>query len=177
MTGKLLGLGAAGLLQISVWMSLALVVTGKALSALPFHASSAVWSLVFYVLGFLFFGVLLMGTGSLGQNLKESQQYGMIWSLGSVVPMMFMSLLVTEPNGTLARVLSFIPLTAPATMFLRLHSIDPPAWWETALSALLLGVSAWVALKLMAKLFRVGLLLYGKRPTIPEILKHLRRPA
>lgn len=177
MTGKLLGLGAAGLLQIAVWMSLVLVVSGKVLSTLPMHATAVIWSLVFYVLGFLLFGVLLMGTGSLGQNLKESQQYGMMWSLGSVIPLMVLTLLIAEPNGVLARVLSFIPLTAPATMFLRLHSIDPPSWWETALSAGVLALSAWIALKLMAKLFRLGLLLYGKRPTVPEILKLLRRPA
>ena len=176
MAGKILGLGAAGLLQITVWMSLALAVAGKVLTTFPLHAASAIWSLVFYILGFLFFGVLLMGTGSLGQNLKESQQYGMMWSLGSVVPLMFMSILITEPNGVLARVLSFIPLTSPATMFMRLHSSEPPAWWETALSAAILAVSAWIALKVMAKLFRLGLLLYGKRPTIPEIFKHLRRP-
>lgn len=177
LAGKLLGLGAAGLVQIAVWMSLALVIAGKVLTTLPFHATSVIWSLVFYIFGFLLFGVLMMGTGSLGQNLKESQQYGMMWSLASVVPLMFMSLLITDPNGLLARVLSFIPLTAPATMFLRLHSIDPPPWWETALSAVLLAVAAWVALKLMARLFRLGLLLYGKKPTVPEIVKLLRRPA
>ena len=177
MTGKLLGLGGAGLLQIAIWMVPVIAVGSGKLAILPFQPLATFWSLVFYVLGFLLFGVLLMGTGSLGQNLKEVQQYGMMWSLASVVPIIFWTLLVAEPNGVLARVLSFIPLTAPATMFLRLHSIDPPAWWETALSAAVLAVSAWVALKLMAKLFRVGLLLYGKRPTIPEILKLLRRPA
>ena len=62
-------------------------------------------------------------------------------------------------------------------MFLRLHSIDPPPWWETALSAAILALSAWVALKLMARLFRLGVLLYGKRPTIPEILRQIRKPA
>jgi ABC-2 type transport system permease protein len=177
LAGKLLGLGAAGLLQIAIWMTLSLAVASKTLSMLPFHVESTLWSLVFYVLGFLLFGVLMMGTGSLGQNLKEVQQYGMMWSLASVVPMMFLSILVPEPNGLFARVLSFIPLTAPATMFMRLHSVDPPPWWETTLSAALLAVSAWFALKVMARLFRVGLLLYGKRPTIPAILKMLRRPA
>ena len=62
-------------------------------------------------------------------------------------------------------------------MFLRLHSIHPPPWWETALCAAILAVSVWGALKVMARLFRLGVLLYGKRPTIPEIVKQLRKPA
>jgi len=177
LAGKLVGLGGAGLLQIAVWMLLALGAASGKLSMIPFQVSSLLWSFVFYILGFLLFGVLLMGTGSLGQNLKEVQQYGMMWSLASVIPLIFWTLLVNEPNGALARVLSFVPLTAPATMFLRLHSFDPPPWWESVLSAAILAVSCWIALKVMARLFRVGLLLYGKRPTIPEILRHLRRPA
>ena len=169
--------GMARTLQDLNRLDEAIAVASRTLSMLPFHAASTLWSLVFYVLGFLLFGVLMMGTGSLGQNLKEVQQYGMMWSLASVVPLMFLSILVPEPNGVFARVLSFIPLTAPATMFMRLHSVDPPPWWETTLSAALLAVSAWFALKVMARLFRVGLLLYGKRPTIPAILKMLRRPS
>jgi len=181
--GKLLGLGGAGLLQVGVWFSLVLLFLPMLVpllslpGAIPVRIGSLLVSFVFYLLGFLLFGILLTGTGSLGQNLKESQQLGIFWSLGSVVPMMFMMIIVDEPNGPFARILSFIPLTAPVTMFLRLNSSDPPPVWEDALAALVLAGATWGALKLMGKIFRVGLLLYGKRPTIPEIFRLLRKPA
>lgn len=183
--GKLIGLGGAGLLQIAVWVGISQILFGAAMAFAPGAALqgshsrlfAVVWSLVFYLLGYLLFGVLLTGTGSLGQNLKESQQYGMMWSMGSVIPMSMMWVLLNDPNGLPARVLSFVPLTAPVTMFLRLNSTDPPSGLEVLLIAGVLAVSVWISLKLMAKIFRVGLLLYGKRPTIPEILKVLRRPA
>ena len=175
--GKLIGLGGAGLLQIAIWFGLLLIPAGMAIPTFHLRAGAILASIVFYVLGFLLYGVLLTGTGSMGQNLKESQQYGMMWSLSSAVPMMFMMLLLAEPNGMLARVLSFIPLTAPGTMFLRLNAPEPPPWWEVALVAAVLAAAVWLALKVMAKMFRIGLLLYGKSPTIPEIVRLMRRPA
>lgn len=175
--GKLIGLGGAGLLQVTVWFGMVLIPAAALLARLPIHGGAIFASFVFYLLGFLLFGTLLLGTGSLGQNLKESQQLGMVWSLFSVIPMMFMMIVLSEPNGIFPRVLSFFPLTAPVTMFLRLNSADPPPWWEVVLSAAVLAGSAWLALKVMAKIFRVGLLLYGKRPTIPEILRLVRRPS
>jgi ABC-2 type transport system permease protein len=175
--GKLLGLGGAGLLQVGIWFGMVLIPAATFIARLQIHPTAVLASFVFYLLGFLLFGILLLGTGSLGQNLKESQQLGMLWSFGSVVPFWMFMLLLSEPNSTLARVLSFIPLTAPVTMFLRLNSQDPPGWIEVAAAAAALAAGAWLAWRLMSRLFRVGLLLYGKRPTIPEIFKLLRRPA
>lgn len=177
LAGKLIGLGGAGLLQIAIWVGMVLLPAAAFVPRLQLNPWALAASLVFYVLGFLLFGVLLTGTGSLGQNLKESQQYGMMWSFGSVIPMMFLMLIISEPNGMFARILSFIPLTAPTTMFLRLNGSDPPVWWETLLVGLLLAAATWAVHRVMAKLFRVGLLLYGKSPTIPEIVRLLRRPA
>ena len=181
--GKLIGLGGAGLLQVFIWFGLVLVMLPLAVATLtlpggiPVRFGAVAISFVFYLLGFLLFGILLTGTGSLGQNLKESQQLGMIWSMGSIIPMVFMMLIVSEPNGVVARVLSFIPLTAPVTMFLRLNSTEPPPAWEIALAAVVLAAAVWLSLRIMGKIFRVGLLLYGKRPTLPEIFKLLRRPS
>jgi ABC-2 type transport system permease protein len=174
--GKLIGLGGAGLLQVVIWFGMVLVPAAGLLAQVPVHWLGLAFSFVFYLLGFLLYGILMLGTGSLGQNLKEGQQLGMVWSIGSAVPMMFLMIIVGEPNGVMARTLSFIPLTAPMTMFLRLASEDAPPWWESILAAAVLAGAVLLALKAMSKLFRVGLLLYGKRPTIPEILRVIRRP-
>lgn len=171
--GKLLGLGAAGLLQLAVWLAMTVVPLLVFAVGLVFSPVTVLLCLAYFVLGFLLFGALMTGTGVLGTNLKEMQQYGMLWSIGSVVPLMFLVKLLIEPNGTLARVLSYIPLTAPATMMMRLGSGSVP-WWEIVLTLAILSVSVWLAITLAGRVFRTALLMYGKRPTIPEIIRWLR---
>ena len=87
--------------------------------------------------------------------------------------MIMMMAIISEPNGTLARVLSYIPLTTPVTMMMRLPSEQVP-WWEFPATAVLLALATWFAIWLGARLFRLGSLMYGKRPTVPEIFKWLR---
>jgi ABC-2 type transport system permease protein len=173
LAGKVLGLCAAGLTQILIWASMGVL---PALVFLPFiqlRWEQLVVAVVFFILGFLLFGSLMGGFGSIGTNLKESQQTSMIWTLTAVTPMFFVAIVVSEPNGTLARVLSFIPFTAPITMMLRVSSAPVP-WWEIFLSAAVLGGSMVLFLRLAAKVFRVGVLMYGKRPGLMEIVRWLR---
>lgn len=180
LTGKLLGLGAAGLLQVCVWF--AVVIAGGlafagALAALgvgiPWGAIGA--SLLFFLAGYLFLGSLMLGTGSLGSNIRESQQYSVIWTMMTVLPLIFLKLLIDEPHGTVARILTWIPFTAPLTVVLRM-TLDPGgiAWWELAGSLGLLALCTWATIGVAARLFRVGLLLTGSRPRLREILRQAR---
>ena len=127
------------------------------------------------VTAYLFLGSLMLGTGSLGNNFRESQQFSMVWSLSMVVPMMFMQVLIFDPHGTLARVFTWIPFTAPITTVFRL-ALEPEgiAWWEVVGSWLVLVASTWLALHLGARLFRVGVLMSGARPKLREILRQAR---
>ena len=144
LAGKLLGLGAAGLLQIAVWLAM-LMVTG--LGVVPMLMSSRVdvpWlalslALPFFIMAFLFFGGLMLGTGSLGSNMREAQQLAMVWSLTAALPMMMMAVLIREPNGTVAKVMTWMPFTAGPVVILR-ASNDAAllAWWEIAGSLLVL---------------------------------------
>lgn len=180
LAGKLLGLGAAGLLQIAVWLAM-LMVTG--LGVVPMLMSSRVdvpWlalalALPFFVMAFLFFGGLMLGTGSLGSNMREAQQLAMVWSLTAALPMMMMAVLIREPNGTVAKVMTWIPFTAGPVVILR-ASNDAAllAWWEIAGSLLVLLGSTWLALRLGGRLFRIGLLSAGARPTLREIIRQAR---
>lgn len=176
LAGKLLGLGAAGLLQVGVW---SLMVSGAALPAL---ASGVVvpWGAVLaavplFVLGYLFVGSLMLATGSLGTTQRESQQLGVIWTLPVIAPAALMTALIAEPNGALARVLTFIPFTAPITLVTRL-SLEPggvsPLEIAGSCAALLIGIV--IAVKLAARLFRVGLLLTGARPSWRAIWRQAR---
>lgn len=180
LAGKLLGLGAAGLLQIGVWLAMVLT-TG--LGIVPLLLTSGValpWSSValaipFFMLAFLFFGGLMLGTGSLGSNMREAQQLAMIWSLTAALPMMLMAVLMKEPHGIVARVLTWLPFTAGPVVVLRASTdADLLAWWEVAGALVILAASTWLALRVGARLFRVGLLTSGARPGFREILRQAR---
>jgi ABC-2 type transport system permease protein len=177
MVGKLLGLGGAGLLQLSCWSSMGLVAT-VLFSAVTGSLAPAAYAIcfLFYVLGYLLYGSLMLGFASLGSNFRESQQMASLWSLIASAPAFILIALIESPQGGLARAFSFIPFTAPMTMMFR-YVVDPtgtPAW-EILLSAAILAGTAIVALLGSARLFRVGLLLYGKRPGVREIWRWLVR--
>jgi len=180
LSGKLIGLGAAGLLQVILWLSL-LVFGG--IGILPMIISAHVdvpWmagllALPLFIASFLFFGSLMMGSGSLGSNMREAQQLAMVWSLTAALPLMMMGPLIQDPHGSLARVLTWIPITSAAVVMFR-ASLDPAslAWWEVAGAFAVLAASTWMAIRMGARLFRVGLLTSGARPSFKEIIRQAR---
>jgi ABC-2 type transport system permease protein len=173
LAGKILGLCGAGLTQLLIWMSMGLIPALLLLPQLDLALSQILLALLFFLLGFLLFGSLMGATGALGANLRESQQISLVWTMPAIIPMLFISFLITEPNGVLARVLSFIPLTSPVAMMIRIASGRVP-WWDTAIAALILTGSLIFFVKLASRLFRLGVLMYGKRPTLREMSRWLR---
>lgn len=177
--GKLLGLGAAGLMQIVVWLGF-LMVGGLGILPLVIAARMEVpWlamalALPMFVVSFLFFGSLMLSTGSLGSNMREAQQLAMVWSLTAAFPLIMMAMLIQDPHGTAARVMSWIPLTSAAVVVLR-ASLDPAslAWWEIAGAFSVLVISVWFAIRIGGRLFRIGLL-SSSRPTLREVLRQAR---
>jgi ABC-2 type transport system permease protein len=132
-----------------------------------------VLGVVYYVLGFTLYAILMAGVGALGATSQESQQLAGVFSFFAAIPYMLSGFLFTNPNMGIARVLSFFPLTAPTMMMLRLPLAEVP-WVDVAVSVVALLLSIPVALWAGAKLFRVGLLIYGKRPTLKEMWLILR---
>ena len=131
--------------------------------------------LLFFVTGYLFMGSLMLGFGSLGSTTRESQQLTTAWTLLAVLPMMFIGLFIANPHSLPALIMTWIPFTAPVTVILRL-TLAPEgiAWWEIAGSLAVLIASTWFALRLGARLFRIGLLLTGSRPKLRAILRQAR---
>lgn len=172
--GKLLGLGAAGLLQLAIWLGMALVPLVLLVAGLALSPGLVLLCLAYFVLAFLLYGTLITATGVLGTNAKDMQQYGMFWSIGCAIPAVFMEVLLREPHGATARILSYVPLTSPVTMMIRL-GIGGVAWWEVVGTLLLLAVGVVVALRVAARVFRTALLMYGKRPTVMEVFRWMRR--
>jgi len=175
MAGKLIGLGAAGLLQVGIWSGLGITTVLLFVVSFALHPGLFAFCAVFYLLGYLLYGSLLLGIGSLGSNQRESMQYTWILSLTTASPLVFWFNILSDPQSTLAHIFTAIPLTAPITMMVR-YSVDPagtPGWQILATLAWLV-ISTLLALKISAKVYRVGLLLYGKRPTPREIWRWIR---
>ena len=176
MWGKLLGLGAAGFLQLIVWAAMS--VTGILSFAIPLllEPVTVLVCLPLFLLGYLLLGSLMLGTGSLGSNLREVNQWSAVWAMLSVLPMFVLQPVLADPHSPLARGLTYFPLTTASMLILR-YALDPKGLplWELALGYAVLIVSTWLAVKGAARIYKVGLLLYGKRPTPRQLLRWLFR--
>jgi ABC-2 type transport system permease protein len=180
LAGKLIGLGGAGLLQIVVWLG---ILTALGVGVVPILLSTRIefpWislllALPLFLLGFVFFGSMMMGTGSLGSNMREAQQLAMIWSLTAALPLMMMAILMKEPHGLVARVMTWLPVTAAPVVILR-ASLDRAslAWWEVGGAFAVLAVSSWIAIRIGGRLYRIGLLSAGSRPSLKEVIRQAR---
>ncbi len=172
--GKLLGLGAAGLLQLAIWLTMALLPAAMLIAGLAFSPKIVILCLAYFVLAFLLYGTLITATGVIGTNAKDMQQYGMFWSIGSAIPMVFMEVLLRDPRGATAQFLSYFPLTSAVTMMIRIGA-EGVSWWEIPLTLGILALSVWIALRFAARVFRTALLMYGKRPTVREVFRWMRQ--
>jgi ABC-2 type transport system permease protein len=177
--GKVIGLGALGLTQVGVWLLSGIVLTGGlgavAAGVLALLSPGVIaLALVYFVLGYLLYGVLMAAAGSLGTSMRESQQIGGLFSFAAALPWMINGFLFANPNFVLARLLSWFPLTAPMMMMLRLpYGTVPTIDIIGSLAVLALSVPAvmWAG----AKVFRTSLLMYGKRLSVKEVVAALRR--
>ena len=178
MLGKLIGLGGAGLTLVGAW-----VVMGSALAAqitifMQFHPSMILFAigLPLFLLGYLFYASLMCGIGAIANNLREAQQIALTFTLMNFVPMWAFWSIVATPNGAFATGLSLFPLTAPTAMMMRLAVTNGAVpVWQIATSLGLLAITACIAVMISSRIFRVGMLMYGKTPNLPEILRWVRQ--
>lgn len=181
LAGKLFGLGSAGLTLVAVWITAGAFAGGSALAfmnvSLPL--SLLVCGLLYFLFGYLFYASLMIGMGAITSNLREATQYSGYLTILVVCPFWVMVKFLNTPNSGLAVGMSLFPPTAATSMMLRMSAaaisgaVIPP--WQIALSLVLLSGSAVLTLMLSSRLFRLGMLLYGKTPNLPEIMKILRQ--
>ena len=182
MTGKLFGLGFISLLQLIVWLGLGSTLSGSSfgggglmggevgLGPIGGDIPASMWALalVYFLGGFLLLGSLMMALGAVGASVRESGQLSSVFTLPVIAPIWFGSAILANPDSLFARILSFVPLTAPVTMMLRL-GVGPVAPWQTVTSLVVLTLSVVGALWIAARLFRAATLLTGVKPT-PRVL-------
>jgi len=180
LTGKVLGIGAAGLAQVVVWvisapllLRMASSTFGGFISAIQLPANFFVLAVVYFILGYLLFAVLSAGIGAISSNSREGQQLIGIFTLPLFIPLWLISLLIAFPDNPIWVVLTILPITAPVEAIIRLGVSDIPAW-ELVASIAVLVLSIIGLLLLTIKVFRAYLLMYGKRPGIGQIIRSLR---
>jgi len=181
MVGKLVGVGLAGLTQLLVWalLGLALSSYGAAnmmslLAKVQVPPMVFVYFVIYFVLGFMLYSAIFMTIGAMCATDQDAQHLQGLVTLPMIVPLLTLMLLIQSPNSGLAVGLSLIPLFAPMMMLSRIILLQPPAW-QIALSMLLLVGAIAVAVTFAARVFRVGILMYGKPPSMRELMRWYRQ--
>jgi ABC-2 type transport system permease protein len=171
--GKLLGLGSAALLLVVAWGALALTSLAAQAPGFALPPGTILVAALYFLVGYLFFGSFMLGVGSLVSTYQEANQIAAMVSFSAMLPFFLISTIIDNPSSGLAVALSLFPWTAAVGMMMRLPSGLVP-WWQIVLSLALLAGSAFFMLRFAARIFRIGLLLHGKTPNLPEILRWAR---
>jgi ABC-2 type transport system permease protein len=179
MFGKILGLGLASLLQYTIWIGmgvLMITIIGPAFDlSLPATVSvdNFIWLVVFFLLAFFLYAAAYAVLGAAAEDEHHLGQLAWPLILFLIIPMVLISTMVMNPDSPVVMILSFFPLTSPIVMLVRVL-VASPAWWELALCIGLLVVTIYTTTILGAKIFRVGILMSGKRYKLTEILRWVR---
>jgi ABC-2 type transport system permease protein len=181
MFGKVLGIGLVGLTQFSIWglfaAILPTVLAGLAVTAgfnLPgMPISLIIYFVLFFILGYFLYATLYVIVGSIVSNEQDANQAQLPVVMLLIFAIVFASVILRDPNGQVATILSLIPFFAPILMFLRITVLTPP-FWQILTSLLILVATILGSVWLAGRIYRVGILMYGKRATPKEVLKWLR---
>ena len=189
LAGKVLGVGAVGLTQLVLWTAVSYAmlqvrqpllarfgVASMPIALPPIDLGTGVLLLSFFLLGYLFFAALFAIVGAVVSSEQEAQQAQTPIILLLVSSVAVLQPVLASPDGSLARVMSVLPFSAPIMMPLRM-SLTPVPGLSIAFSLLAIALGALLAVIIAARVYRVGLLMYGKRPTLREIARWARQPA
>jgi ABC-2 type transport system permease protein len=181
--GKVLGVGLAGLLQVTVWALMFASVSFFALPALlaslgagasqVISPVSFVYFVLYFIFGYLMYATLYAGAGATVEQASDAQQISMPITMLIVLPLLMMTSVIQSPSSTSSVILSLIPLFSPILMLGRIFS-EPPPMWQILLSFVLMGATFFAVLWISGKVYRTGILMYGKKYSLREVFKWLK---
>ena len=178
--GKVLGIGAAGLAQVIVWAVTSPFILGLATSSIggifnAIQVPGTFWLLavLYFVMGYLLYAVVMAGVAAVSTTIREGQSIAGFLTIFAVAPFWFVSLLILKPDSPLWVVLSLFPPMAPVLVMLRIGLTGVPAW-QLAASLAIMALAIVLGLLVAARLLRTYVLMYGKRPTLGQIIRGLR---
>ena len=181
--GKVLGVGLAGLVQVSVWAIMFASVSFFALPAILvslgseagniISPASFIYFVLYFIFGYLMYATLYAGAGATVEQASDAQQVSLPITFLIILPVLMMTTVIQSPSTTSSVILSLIPFFSPILMMGRIFSETPP-WWQIVLSFLLMGATFFGVLWVSGKIYRTGILMYGKKYSLREIFKWLR---
>ena len=180
LTGKVAGIGAAGLVQVAIWvisapllLNLASSSIGGFISTIQLPANFIVLAVVYFMLGYSLFAVISASIGAISTGSREGQQLIGVFTIPLLIPLWFTSLIMFFPENPVWVFFAIFPLSAPVEVIIRLGVSSVPAWQLVAsLAVLVLTIVG--TLLLTTRIFRTYLLMYGKRPGMREVIRSLR---
>lgn len=170
MVGKILGLGAVGLTLIGAWAAVGALLVLRGGGTLPIRGDEIVVFLLYFLPGYFLYAGLLGAIGSVCSEERDAQPFLTPISLMLIFPILLGLTIAQNPDHLFARVLSFVPFFTPSLVLFR-FTIQPPPAWEMAATWIVLAAGTVAMFWISSKVFRTGILLTGKRPTIPEIAR------
>jgi ABC-2 type transport system permease protein len=181
LAGKMLGVGAVGLTQIAIWTIAATLFLGSALAttaltgdfALHFSLMEGLFFPVYFLLGFALFSAMFSGLAATCETSQDLQKFMVLAIVPLYLSMGLIMVLLKDPNSVWSVAATLCPLTSPYIVLPRMGMTTVPLW-QLAVSIILLILSIWAMLWFSSRLYRVGILMYGKRATLPELLRWLR---
>jgi len=180
MAGKILGVGAVGLTQIAVWVVFLIGISGSTLVSSPelrenlsIPLGILIFLPVFFVLGYMLYSSLYAALGAMVNSEQEAQQFQWFVTMPLIIPIVTMTAVIRQPDSAMSIWMSMVPFFSPILMYVRMVSHTPPLW-QIVLSIALLLATTYLVVALCSRIYRVGILMYGKRPTLPEIVKWVK---
>jgi ABC-2 type transport system permease protein len=181
LAGKLLGVGGVGITQITIWVVGATLFMGTQLAAsiltgniaIRFSWAEGIFFPVYFVLGFVLFSAIFSGLAATCETAQDLQKFMWVAIVPLYTSLGLLPVMISDPNSSWSIAASLFPLTSPYVMISRMGMMAVPLW-QVALSVLLLLLTCWATLWFSSRLYRVGILMYGKRATLPEIFRWLR---
>jgi ABC-2 type transport system permease protein len=177
MAGKVIGVGAVGLTQVGIWIVAGLLVTqfgllsaGISLAITPTQVG---FFILFFLLGYVLYSSVAAALGAMTSSEQELQQLNMFLMLPLIACSVVILNVVRDSDGIIAKAFSFFPFCTPLIMYVRIAVHQPPAW-QIALSVAGLIFTILAVLWVASRIYRVGILMYGKKPNLPEILRWLK---
>ena len=184
MMGKLVGVGLAGLTQLAIWIISATVLIGVGLAQMSAAGIDIsipnitplmiLYFFIFFLLGFFLYASIFALIGSMVTSVQEGGQFAFLPVMLMLIGFYFSFAVIRDPNSSVSFWASVAPFVAPMTMPVRILAETPPLW-QILLSILINGLTIVGLIWLAARVYRVGMLMYGKRATIPEVWKWIRQ--
>ncbi len=177
MAGKVLGVGAVGLTQIGIWIVAGLLIVKAGLLAagadISVTPTQVGFFIMFFLLGYILYSSVAAALGAMTSSEQELQQLNMFLMLPLIACSVVILRVVTDSDGMIAKAFSFFPFCTPLIMYVRIAVHQPPVW-QIALSIFDLILMILAVLWFASRIYRVGILMYGKKPNLPEILRWLK---